>query len=55
MDKKLIARVSGIPGNVTIRGFVKVATGRDVAAVSTTDGAILYVDTKMVEILEVRE
>lgn len=55
MDKKLIARVSDIPGNVTIRAFVKVASGSEVAAVSTKDGAVLYVDTKMIEIMEVAE
>lgn len=55
MDKKIIARVAGVPGNVTVRAFLKVATGADVAQVTTTEGFTIYVDTKMVEILEVRE
>ena len=52
---KVIARVTGISGNVTVRAYIKVAAGYDVAAVSTKDGNVYYVDTKLIEIMEVSE
>ena len=55
MDKKIIARVKGITGNVKVRGYYKVATGADVAAIETSDAQILYVDTHLIEIMEVNE
>ena len=55
MDKKVIARVNGISGNVKVRAFIKVVSGNNVVAVETTDAQILYVDAKMIEIMEVSE
>lgn len=55
MDKKIIARVKGITGNVKVRGYYKVSTGADVVAVETSDAQIIYVDTQLVEIMEVFE
>ena len=55
MDKKVIARVSGITGNVKVRAFIKVISGANVVAVETSDAQILYVDERMIEIMEVSE
>lgn len=55
MDKKIIARVKGITGNVKVRDYYKVATGADVAAIETSDAQILYVDTHLIEVMEVNE
>ena len=55
MDKKIIARVNGITGNVKVRAFIKMVSGNNVVAVETADDQILYVDARMVSILEVNE
>ena len=55
MDKNIIARVNGIIGNVKVRAFIKMVSGNNVVAVETTDNQILYVDARMVSILEVNE
>ena len=55
MDKKVIARVHGISGNVKVRAFIKVVSGANVVAVETTDAQILYVDARMIEVMEVAE
>ena len=55
MDKKVIARVNGISGNVKVRAFIKVISGANVVAVETTDAQILYVDARMIEVMEVAE
>ena len=52
MDKKVIARVNGISGNVKVRAFIKVVSGANVVAVETTDAHILYVDARMIEIMD---
>lgn len=51
----VIARVNGIVGNVTVRCYIKLYDGSEVAAVSTRDGNVYYVDTKMIEVMEVNE
>ena len=55
MDKKVIARVNDISGNVKVRAFIKVVSGSNVVAVETRDAQILYVDARMIEIMEVAE
>lgn len=55
MDKKIIARVNGITGNVKVRAFIKMVSGNNVVAVETNDEQILYVDARMVSIMEVSE
>ena len=55
MDKQVIARVNGIAGNVKVRAFIKVLSGANVVAVETKDAQILYVDSRMIEIMEVSE
>ena len=55
MDKKVIARVNGITGNVRVRAFIKVVSGGNVVAVETKEQQILYVDARMIEVMEVDE
>ena len=40
---------------VTVRCYIKLYDGSEVAAVSTRDGNVYYVDTKMIEVMEVNE
>ena len=48
-----IARVQGIIGNVVIRDFIQTLNGHQVCCIVTRDGSIHYVDTNLIEILEV--
>ena len=54
MKHTLIARVKGITGNVTIREYRQIAPDHQVALVYTND-ELFYVDTKLIEIMEVFE
>lgn len=49
----IIARVAGVVGNVRIRGFITAPDGSDICCIYTKDEQLLYVDAKLVEILEV--
>ena len=52
-EGKIIGRVAGVVGNVTVRGFIKSPDGSDICQIYTKDEQLLYVDAKLVEIMEV--
>lgn len=52
-EGNIIARVQGIIGNVTVRGFISAPDGRKICCIYTREEQLLYVDSELVQILEV--